>query len=214
MIANHQIHGRLITLQTATDDGRGQVVLDGYRQQRHAPLRRHQRNRHGEIVDLETRRDLDARSLEIPVDGAAQHAGDLGDPDEGFTDKMTRIEGLARRKPMIARQDRDERLFRHQLIYEVGIRFRTKKSDIDLSARQIGGERGRKPARNPDFDIGQFVAQDAGRARQPRNLLPGQEADGKDRLRRLRGAARGLRGRRRLRERQPRMVKERASSRG
>jgi hypothetical protein len=114
---------------------------------------------------------------------------------------------------MIARQDRDERFFRHQFVDQVGIRFPTKKSDIDLSAHQIVGKRGRKPARNPDFDIGQFVAQDARRARQPRHLLPGQEADGKDRLRRLRGAARGLRGRRRLRERQPRMLKERAASR-
>ena len=47
-----------------------------------ATLRRHQRHRNGEIVDLEPGRSLDGRPSEIAVDGAAQYARDLGNADE------------------------------------------------------------------------------------------------------------------------------------
>jgi hypothetical protein len=43
------------------------------------------------------RRDLDARPFEIAVDSAAQHAGNLGDADEGRACEIARIESLARR---------------------------------------------------------------------------------------------------------------------
>ena len=88
----------LLALETAAHDRRGQVGLDGNRQERDAPLRRHQRHRHGEIVDAETRRDLNARSLQIAVDRVAQDAGNVGDADEGLAREIARIEGLARRE--------------------------------------------------------------------------------------------------------------------
>jgi len=69
-------------------------------------------------------------------------------------------------------------------------------------------------ARNPDFDIEQFVAKDACGPRQPIDFLPGLEADGESRFGTLRGTPRRFRGCLCLSKRQPCMIEEGAASGG
>ena len=171
------------------------------------------RHRHGEIVDRETRRDLDSRSFEIADDRVAQHARNLGDADEGLAHKIARIESLLRRKPMVSRQDGDERLLQNQLKRKVRVRFVTQEGNVDPPLLEVLGERYRKAARHSDLDIGQFVAEDARGGREPSRLLAGKEAYGENRLGGPGGAAGRLRGGFGLHQRQTGVIEEGAAGR-
>ena len=127
--------------------------------------------------------------------------------------KIARIEGLARRKSMIGGQDGDKRLLQNQFEYEVRVRFVTQEGDVDPSLLEVLGERDRETARDPDLDIGQFVAEDARGAREPCRLLSGQEADGENRLRGPRDASRRLRRGLDLHQRQAGVIQKGAASR-
>jgi hypothetical protein len=83
-----------------------------------------------------------------------------------------------------------------------------EESDIKLATLEVVGQLCRVVARNPDFDIGQFVTQDAGGRRQPNPFHPDLETHGKSRFGRLRGTPRRLRGCCRLSKRQPRMIEK------
>src|SRR6476660_3045686 len=91
---------------------------------------------------------------------------------------------------MIARQNHDERLLCYQLVFKIGLLFPAVKSDIKSAALEVVCKHCRMVARNPDFDIEQFVAKYACGTRQPVDLLPGLEAHGESRLERLRGSPR------------------------
>jgi hypothetical protein len=69
-------------------------------------------------------------------------------------------------------------------------------------------------ARNPDFDVEQFVAKNGCGTRQPIDLLPGLETHGESRFGWRRGAARCLRGSLRLSQGQPCMVEKGAAGGG
>src|SRR5258705_8688941 len=59
-VAKRQRNRRYITCQRATDDRRGEQVLDIRGNQRDTSRRRHQRHDHGRVVDELRRRELDA----------------------------------------------------------------------------------------------------------------------------------------------------------
>src|SRR5882724_3496989 len=109
---------------------------------------------------------------------------------------------------MIAWQDHDKRLLRYYFVFEIGFLFPAEESDIKLPALQVVCERCRMVARNPDFDIEQFVAKDTCSPRQPIDFLPGLEADGESRFDTLRRTPRRFHRGIRLRQRQPRMVEK------
>jgi hypothetical protein len=160
------------------------------------------------VIDLETRRNLNTQPFEVAVDGTAQHAGNLGDADEGLASKITRIECLTRCKPTSAWQDGDERLPQNQFKREVRIRFVAQEGNVDPALFQVLGERHRKPARHLDLDIGQFVAKDPGRGREPSCFLFGEKPDGENRLSRPGGAAGRLHSGFGLRQRQTSVIKK------
>ena len=112
---------------------------------------------------------------------------------------------------MIPREDGDQRLLQNQLECEIGVRLATQEGDVDPSLLQVLGERDREAARHPDLDLGQFVAENAGRGREPGGLLSRQKADGENRLGGTRGAARGLGGRFGLRQRQAGVIQKGAA---
>jgi hypothetical protein len=85
-----------------------------------------------------------------------------------------RIDGLALRERMVARQDHDERLLRHQFVLEIGLLLPAEKSDIKSSAAWVVCKHCRMVARNSDFEVEQLVAKDACGTRQPIDFLPGQ----------------------------------------
>src|SRR5216684_1724451 len=91
---------------------------------------------------------------------------------------------------MIAREKHDERLLCYQLVFKIGLLFPAEKSDIKSSALEVVCKHCGMVARNPDFDIEQFVSKDGCGTRQPVDLLPGLEAHGEGRLDRLRGSPR------------------------
>src|ERR1700754_263782 len=115
---------------------------------------------------------------------------------------------------MIARQHYDERLLRYQSIFEIRLRFAAQECDVELSTLEIIGEVCRKTAGDPDFDVGQFVAEDTGRMRQPIDFLPGQKSDRETRFGGLRGPARGFCGGLGVIQRKPGLVEEGASGGG
>src|SRR5258708_21218302 len=160
------------------------------------------------------RRELDSSSLQISIYNSTQHARDFRYPDKGLTYKIVRIDGLMLGERMIARQDHDKRLLRYYFVFEIGFLFPAEESDIKLPALQVVCERCRVVARNPDFDIEQFVAKDACGPRQPIDFLPGLEAHGESRFGRLRGTPRRFRGCLGLSKRQPCMVEEGAPGGG
>src|SRR6266567_9015073 len=125
-----------------------------------------------------------------------------------------RIDGLALSERMIARQDYNERLLRHQFVFEIGLLLPAEKSDIKFSPLELVCKHCRMVARNPDFDIEQLVAKNGCGTRQPLDLLPGLEAHGESRLDRQRGSPRCLCGRLGLSQRQPRMVEKGPSGGG
>ena len=49
-------------------------------------------------------------------------------------DKIVRIDGLVLGERMIARQDYDKRLLRHQFVFEIGLLLPAEESDIKLPA--------------------------------------------------------------------------------
>ncbi len=69
-------------------------------------------------------------------------------------------------------------------------------------------------ARNPDFDIEQFVAKNACGPRQPIDFLPGLEAHGESRFGTLRGTPRRFGGCLCLSQRQPCVVEEGSAGSG
>src|SRR6266704_2823662 len=73
---------------------------------------------------------------------------------------------------MIARQDHDKRLLRYCFVFEIGLVLPAEESDIKRPALQVVCEGCRVVARNPDFDIEQFVAKNACGPRQPIDFLP------------------------------------------
>jgi hypothetical protein len=62
---------------------------------------------------------------------------------------------------MIARQDHDERLLCDKFVFQIGLLLRAEESDIKLPALEVVRKRCRMVARNPDFNIEQFVAKNA-----------------------------------------------------
>src|SRR3977135_372891 len=95
---------------------------------------------------------------------------------------------------MIAWQKYDKRLLRNYFVFEIGFLFPAEECDIKLPALQVVCERCRVVARNPDFDIEQFVAKDARSPRQPVDFLPGLKTDGESRFGTLRRTPRRFRG--------------------
>jgi hypothetical protein len=81
------------------------------------------------------------------------------------------IDGLVSGEWMIARQDYDERLFPHQYVFEIGLRFYSQERNIKLSSLQVVGQVCRESARNPDLNIGQVITKDAWSMRQPIDFL-------------------------------------------
>ncbi len=105
-----------------------------------------------------------------------------------FAGEIARIDGLARRERMIARQDHDERLLCDRFVFEIGFLFPAHERDIELAALEVVGKRRRMIARDLDSDIEQFIAQNACGARQPIDFLADQDAHGENRFDGLRGA--------------------------
>src|SRR5258708_22742713 len=87
---------------------------------------------------------------------------------------------------MIARQDHDKRLLRYYFVFEIGFLFLAEESDIKLPALQVVCERCRVVARNPDFDVEQFVPHDACGPAQTFAFLPGSKANAAGRFGTLR----------------------------
>ena len=85
-----------------------------------------------------------------------------------------RIDGLVLGERMVAWQDHDDRFLCHQFVCEIRLLlFYAEEGHIKLSALQVVRKRCRMVARNPDFNIEQFVAKDACGTRQPSDFLPG-----------------------------------------
>src|SRR6266436_8734 len=160
------------------------------------------------------RHDLYSRSFQIINDNSTQHARHARYPDKCFTYEIVRIDGLALSERMVARENHDERLLRHQFVFKIGLLFPAEESDIEFSALEVVCQHCRMVARNSDFDIEQFVSKDGCGTRQPVDLLPGLEAHGESRLDTLGGSPRCLCGSLGLSKRQPRMVEKGPSGGG
>jgi hypothetical protein len=68
---------------------------------------------------------------------------------------------------------RDERLLCDKFVFQIGLLLRAEESDIKLPALEVVRKRCRMVARNPDFNIEQFVAKNARCTRQPISFLSG-----------------------------------------
>jgi hypothetical protein len=83
---------------------------------------------------------------------------------------------------MIARHNRDERFFLHQLEYQVGVCLMPQERYIQRSVLKILRQRGREAAGNLDLGVEQLIPEQTCRTRKPVGFMPDQNADSEARF--------------------------------